>query len=675
MQRKIQLHPENGPARDNVELEAIRDALSRVRSSVLARDSAIKENVAGVPVENRASVANLVHYLALRSQDLRSVQRVLDRLGLSSLTGVESHVMDNIDAALRILDEATEEIPAPAAQPANWLTRAEARGVLRERTEALLGPARAGRSVRIMVTLPAEAAQDYQLVRDLVAKGMNCARINCAHDDSTTWKGMIESVRRAEAELGTPCRILMDLPGPRIRTGPLEPGPEVLKVHPPTDELGWVMRPAEVWLTATEHPQTPPSAADATLCLPAQFLEELSVGDCLRLRDTRGARRKLTITSAVGGSRGAQLNKTTYFATGTRVVRTRRQRQMPAGSFGVAAIGPIAPLEQALRLRPGDALVLTRSQEPGRPATTDGTGRVLSPAQITCTTPEALDWVKPGERIWFDDGRIGGVITSVRSGQVVVTITTGRSSGERLKAGKGINLPDTDLRFPPLTTEDLQDLRFIVQHADLIGYSFVRTSSDVAELQRQLEKAGGGDLGLIIKVETRAAYEDLPDILLTALRSRAAGVMIARGDLAVECGFEHLAEIQEEIVWMCEAAHLPVIWATQVLEQLAKQGLPTRAEITDAAAADRAECVMLNKGPFISEAVRLLDNILERTETHQEKNRSMLGPIGIAERFFAEESGSRPVMAIRGRPNVRSMPSSSGEDNDGGRQRGAFKLV
>ncbi len=105
--------------------------------------------------------------------------------------------------------------------------------------------------------------------------------------------------------------------------------------------------------------------------------------------------------------------------------------------------------------------------------------------------------------------------------------------------------------------------------------------------------------GVVLKIETRLAFEHLPRLLLTAMRRRRVGVMIARGgDLAVEVGYERMAELQEETLCLCEAAHLPVIWATQVLEQLATTGLPSRAEISDAAMAERAECVMLNKGPL-----------------------------------------------------------------------------
>ena len=101
----------------------------------------------------------------------------------------------------------------------------------------------------------------------------------------------------------------------------------------------------------------------------------------------------------------------------------------------------------------------------------------------------------------------------------------------------------------------------------------------------------------------------------------------------MECGYERLAEVQEEILWLCEAAHCPAIWATQVLESLAKKGTPSRAEITDAAMSHRAECVMLNKGPYILKAVTTLGHILERMAAHQSKKRSMMRALAIARQF------------------------------------------
>jgi pyruvate kinase len=172
-----------------------------------------------------------------------------------------------------------------------------------------------------------------------------------------------------------------------------------------------------------------------------------------------------------------------------------------------------------------------------------------------------------------------------------------------------------------------------VKHADIIGYSFVRSDADVMELQTRLAELGGEGLGIILKIETREGFNQLPNLLLAAMRSRAVGVMIARGDLAIECGFQRLAEVQEEILWICEAAHMPVIWATQVLESLAKTGMPSRSEITDAAMGERAECVMLNKGPYMVTAVRILDDILRRMQAHQDKKRSMLRKLRVASVF------------------------------------------
>ena len=282
----------------------------------------------------------------------------------------------------------------------------------------------------------------------------------------------------------------------------------------------------------------------------------------------------------------------------------------------------------------GDTLVLTRSLQPGRPAERDNKGTLIRPAQIGVSLSEFFDSVRPGEPVWLDDGKIGGVIRNVAPEAVSVEITQARPSGEKLGPEKGINVPESVLRLPSLTKEDLEALKFVVKNADIVGCSFVRSEADVLELQSRLANLGANEkLGVILKIETREGFDRLPHLLLAAMRSRAVGVMIARGDLAVECGYQRLAEVQEEILWICEAAHIPVIWATQVLESLAKNGIPSRSEITDAAMGERAECVMLNKGPYIVTAVRTLDDILRRMQAHQEKKRSMLRKLHLADAF------------------------------------------
>lgn len=156
--------------------------------------------------------------------------------------------------------------------------------------------------------------------------------------------------------------------------------------------------------------------------------------------------------------------------------------------------------------------------------------------------------------------------------------------------------------------------------------------SDVQELLHELDK-NGTHLGIILKIETQKGFGNLPLILLSAMQSYPVGVMIARGDLAIETGWKNFASIQEEILRICEAAHVPDIWATQVLETLARSGVPTRSEITDAALAQRAECVMLNKGMYINETVKMLDKILKRMQYFQKKKETVLPRLAEADKL------------------------------------------
>jgi pyruvate kinase len=211
--------------------------------------------------------------------------------------------------------------------------------------------------------------------------------------------------------------------------------------------------------------------------------------------------------------------------------------------------------------------------------------------------------------------------------ELQVRILSAAAKGSRLRSEKGINLPDTALNAAAVSDADLPLLEVAAAHADMVGVSFLRHENDVDEIHAYLRRVRAEHLGLILKIETTAAFARLPEILLHAMRSPLVGVMIARGDLAVEAGYERLAEVQEEILWLCEAAHLPVIWATEVLDQLARTGRPSRAEVTDAAMAQRAECVMLNKGPYIDTAMRVLDDILRRMSRHQRKKTPLLQPL------------------------------------------------
>jgi len=444
------------------------------------------------------SSQNLAAYLALRQRDLRPLQAALIPWGLSSLGRGESRVLANLDAVIATLAAIVQEDKAHVPEHPSLHTFFQGERQLNDNAAALFGQPTPSRRMRIMVTLPAEAAHDYGFVRDLLRRGMNCARINCAHDTPAQWEAMIALIRRAELESGCICKILMDLGGPKARTGQVE------------------------------------------------------------------------------------------------------------------------LLEPKQRLHVGEHILLT----PGTPVVSQH-----YPVQASCQIPDVLEQLQVGAEVWIDDGKLGTQVESILPEGLLLRVTHAREKGERLRADKGLNFPGTDLQLSPLTEKDRRDLDFIVQHADIVGYSFVQEAADIDLLQQELSKRQGElarPLALIAKIETPRAVHNLPELIVHAAGKQTLGVMIARGDLAVEIGYERLAEIQEELLWVCEAAHVPVIWATQVLENFVSKGTPSRAEMTDVAMSERAECVMLNKGPYVAEAVTILDHVLTRMQENQMKKTPQL---------------------------------------------------
>ncbi|MDP2292905.1 MAG: pyruvate kinase [Actinomycetota bacterium] len=593
--------------RSGTVLEQLETDVRAVRDAMLAAEAARAADIAAAHPSHRRSAANLVHYLELRHHDVRDLQARLAATGLSSLGRSEAHVLATIDAVLSVLARLNgHEPPGPAAAVA----MTEGPRLLAGNADRLLGTPAAKRASRIMVTLPSDAAAQPEMVAQMTERGMDIARVNCAHDGADEWARMIENVRATKRPNGHRPRIAMDLAGPKVRTGPLQPGPRVVRIAPRRDTLGVVTAPARVWLTCTGH--AAPAGTVAVAVDDPGWLSRRQPGDRLELVDSRNATRHWEVVALGDDGCLVTTKQTTYLASGSRIVCRSAE-----GDDSVA-VGELREAEQVHRVDLGDTVVLTRSLEPAPPTPSGAAHR------IGCTLSEVFDQARAGERVWLDDGKIGGTIDRVCDDEIELVVTDVRPGGANLKAGKGINFPTTDLRLDALTAKDLVDLDFAAAHADMVNLSFVRRAADVEQLQAELAGRGADDVGIVLKIENVAAFEHLPELLLMAMRSRRVGVMIARGDLAVEVGFERLAEVQEEILWACEAAHVPVIWATQVLDTLARTGQPSRAEITDAAMSERAECVMLNKGPHIADAIHTLDSILTRMQHHQHKKRSLL---------------------------------------------------
>jgi pyruvate kinase len=222
--------------------------------------------------------------------------------------------------------------------------------------------------------------------------------------------------------------------------------------------------------------------------------------------------------------------------------------------------------------------------------------------------------VKPGDRLYLNDGLVQLVVKRVTGNEVECTVAVG---GE-LRSKKGLNLPGIDLGISAFTEHDRACLEFALTHGvDAVSQSFVERAADI-EAVRAAANASGKHPFIIAKIERSDALEHYDEIL-----QAADGIMVARGDLGVEVPIEQIAVIQKQLIAKANLAGKPVITATQMLESMVASRLPTRAEATDVANAilDGTDCVMLSgesaMGKFPEEAVAMLARIAAFTETHR----------------------------------------------------------
>ncbi|MEM9000124.1 MAG: pyruvate kinase [Bacteroidota bacterium] len=601
-----------------IKKEVVKEVLEQLDAILVKMDeeeAKASETLEGINANYRKSAQNLINYFAFRSFDVSTMQKHLKNLGLTRFANAEGHIKASVLTIHYLLGLAMSANEKDTLKK-HWSIK-QAKKLLSKNTKSLLGYRSKGRRVRIMVTQPSEAADNYEIIKKMVSKGMNCARINCAHDSPEIWLKIINNIRQASKELDKKVKISMDLAGPKIRTGKIAPGPKVMRCKPQKNAYGLTIAPVEITLL----PEAVYQAAPNTIPIRSEGLNQLKAGDVLSVVDAREKHRQLEVVRCSENHITAESQQTIYFEPGLML-------NASAGEFIQLVVGDIPPQEQAILLRSGEEIWVEKSEVTGAPASFDTNGQLVKPAFISCQMPLVFNYIQKGDRVFFDDGKIGGIITEVTKDLFKVQITLAKENGSRLRAYKGINFPDSKLGFSGLTEKDKKDLPFVAKHADIVNFSFVNRPEDVKELRQELIELDAIDnMGIILKIETKFGFENLVPILLEAMKNANIGVMIARGDLAIETGWENIGKIQQEMLSLCGAAHVPVIWATQVLENLAKSGLPSRSEITDATAALRAECVMLNKGPYIYEAIALLHTILSKMESSQQKMESMLPKI------------------------------------------------
>jgi pyruvate kinase len=475
---------------------------------------------------------------------------------------------------------------------------------LQARSVELFGARRDYRSPHIMLTLDTRIANP-QTLEKLLLNGMSIARINCAHDDEASWLQMIASIRQAERHLraqglydSRSCKIMMDLAGPKIRIHKIVKESTVIKIGNARDDaMGTRSRRTAIGLIASVDSPAAASDRDIDFYISVSRIHEpmrLVAGDLLTFRDRRNKKRSMTVILVTPQHIYVQANQPAYIGEGTRL--TNNEKQMILDIVRVRLDG------SQLRVRENDRIRVLRKpvQETETSMSTD---EIVS---LTVNFPHTLSTVMAGHSVYFDDGKAQGRVTASTDAYFDVEIVSPRSPVS-LSPDNGINFPDSDLSGSSgtLTDKDKRDLSFISRHADIVGISFLHYPRDLRAIGQAIQHMNPG-LAIVAKIETKNAVHNFSNLLFEGLAFDRFGVMIARGDLAIEAGFQQLSVIQEEILPMCRAAHIPVVLATQILDTFAKKGMPTRPELSDLSFGSEFDCIMLNKGPYMVNVVNFI---------------------------------------------------------------------
>jgi len=469
---------------------------------------------------------------------------------------------------------------------------------------------------KVMVTLPSEASNSPELISNLIANGTSVFRINTAHDDATTWNKMASYIKEENEKQNKQTKIYVDLAGPKNRTQP------IIKVFKPFKIGSWrnpklveIVPVSNQEVFTKKHEKNTNNPVQATLVVSHDFFQVCKSSKKVKIDDFERDARQCYIIIKKDDKIFLEVNKKiTIYENTTMEIKDENHKY-------ISCFYNIEKLPEDIKLYKGNQIIITNQDILG--ASDYSYDNVVYNAIIGCSNKEIFPYVKIGDDIYIDDGKIGCKVLHINEIGLVCEVFLAKENGTSLKEEKGINFPSTDLQIDAITPTDEKNFEDIVEFADIIGLSFAQTAEDIKKLQNMLKMKKKQHIAIAPKIETKTALKNLPLILEKLLEWENHALMIARGDLAIEVGFDNLPYIQEEILNICEASHTPVIYATQILEGKMKNNLPSRAEVTDAAIAQRADCVMLNKGPYVMDTVVVIKNILRQMHTLFQKNRQL----------------------------------------------------
>jgi len=574
-------------------------------------------------IKDRDSYLNLHQYLKLRNFDLTKLQDNLASLGLSSLGASQSNIIYTVNQEIEILSKLLNQKSSNSKNDNDYISYFQAQKKMFKNSEIFGKVLKSDIfKTKVMITLPSNASDNPDMIKEFAKSGANIFRINTAHDSAEAWDKMAKTIKEIneKRDRDNQVKIYVDLAGPKIRTGYIRKTKAAIKIGSKKEqEKRVILSFNDDSITKQESVDLNGTITPAVISVDKNFIKKCKKGEYIELTDLNDKKRYLEVVDILKDSCECIIRKKAIIDGNSTLSITYKDKDRKK-----ITVLPrnIEEVPEEIRVFIDDEIIITNRDMLGY--TNHEYAGKLYKAIISCSNKEALEFVKKGDEVFIDDGKIGLVVAEKSKKELICKVTYAKDNGSIIKEEKGINFPNSKLNLDAITNEDRKNLKAVVKFADILGVSFAQSGKDIFDLKLELKKLTERDISIVAKIETKLAVKNLPDILSSLLTCSNSGIMIARGDLAIEVGFQKLAYIQEEIFDLCASAHMPVIYATQILENKMKKNLPSRAEITDAAFGQRADCIMLNKGAFATDTIKILKDILRDMHKIFKKNKQLL---------------------------------------------------
>jgi pyruvate kinase len=590
------------------------ERLWRLRAAMLAAQATLAQPGHATPETSGTALEsqrNLVHWLTWSANGGPSLDPLLLSLGLAPLAQSPAHVMASLDKVLGLLHGWTQR-PLPQQAHCDAVGRSRAHDLLRANRARLLGPEPVGRALHLGASLLPNHASVPLWPSQLVRAGLDLAGLRCTGPDTGQWLRLATHLRQAAQDAQRPLHLLAELAGTSLHTGAWVAQMPVLKLKPTKDALGRVLHPAQLRLRPFHSSASMPGV-DASIGVWEEWLGRLKAGSVIAFEDARGAKRQLRVTQCDALGAVAECSQTAYL-TGETVLCLEGGSKRKQYTTLVCQIDGATP---SIRLKVGDLLRLVANvaelpAEVGADAESDPAP--LEPPQLMFPMPEVMEQAGTGQRVVFDHGRLHGVIVRKDAGLLDVEITHSAEGGERLSGPVPLDLPDTLLHLPVLSSADRAALPQVLEWANLLCAPNLVRPEQVAALRQALAELGHENMPLAIRVADRQAFEHLPDNLLAAMAQSPVLVLVDSERLAMACGIDGLPQVHHHIRQWASAAHAPVAFVSQAMHTLSQTGVPSRAEVAQAGLPLPADAVVLPHGPFLPQAIQALDQSLKESD-------------------------------------------------------------